>query len=178
MTTPTTELSASFITTEQISALKRLVHLSTVTTNSPYREQTLTRLETILNQELLNNFDDVNCLDSLDDFIHHITSECNIVRYEFEMWEFQTFIDNVCHFAQKHGAEIDLTKITATQSQAHGLFYTLSYINGVFQTIGFCLVSWNKGFDFYSFLLIKHDATDEILEIGELLGLDFQIPFD
>lgn len=176
MTSPTTDLHASFITTEQIAALKRLVHLSTVTTNSPYREQTLAHLETILNQELLDNFDDANCLDSLDDFIHHITSDCNIVRYEFEMWEFQEFLDKVCDFANKHGTEIELAKINTTQSQ--GLFYTLCYINEILQTVGFSLVSWDKGSDFYSFLLVKYNDIEEVLEIGELLGLDFQVPFD
>jgi hypothetical protein len=39
MTLPTREFNFDFISAEQITALKRLVHISFVTMNSPYQEE-------------------------------------------------------------------------------------------------------------------------------------------
>lgn len=162
----------SFVTPEEITGFKRLIQI--VWHDSPEKQtQNLAIFE-----DALNNEDTVSNCNTLDDLLSDLAEDnrgFSISRYEFEWDELDyRFLTPISSFAKKHGLEVNLDSIPNDDD----VLETLSAVNDLLNDIGFTLIFWDRGLDFYSLFLVKNDDVSEVLDIGELIGFDFLIPAD
>ena len=158
------------VTPEALTGFKRLIQIV-------WHDSTEKQTENLsILEDALNNEECIGNINILDDLISYLAdSEFSITRYEFDWRELKTrFLSKISLFAKQHNLDIELDNIPDTDD----VLGTLSYINNQLTEIGFTLIFWNRGLDFYSLLLVRNDDVDEALDISELIGLEFLIPID
>lgn len=158
------------VTPEELNAFKRLIKI--VWHDSLEKQnQNLAIFEDALNDE-----ECVGNINILDDLVSHLAdSEFSITRYEFEWDELDyRLLTPLSDFAKKHGLQINFDDIPDDDD----VLTTLSAVNDRLNDIGFSLIFWDRGLDFYSLFLVKNNDVTEVLDIGELIDFDFLIPAD